>query len=106
MNPLQAKALIGTSNGVTVYPEILEIYGSPVHVKYGEGKEAYEGFKHECAIHDASKKFPDTSEIHNKEQLQLGAYNLVIEVMGKGKIKTKNHYVFNEEETKKLNKPN
>lgn len=105
MNEQQAQNLLGITSPVAVLGSLIEVYGEAQAVKYGEGKDSYEGYKHEVAILTGARHQP-TSDLHAPKPMRLGIYNLCVEVLGKGKIKTKNHYVFNEQETAKLLKSN
>lgn len=95
------KQFIQTDNPQVAFQQRVRVLKAGEHVKYGEGKEAYEGYKHPVVVL-TGEEFPPTADIHNRDQLQVGVYDLVVEMMAKGKIKTKNHYVFNAEETAKL----
>jgi len=82
-------------------PVFIRADGKPVKYDSDDGSGSYEGYKHK-AVCLTGDDFPPTVTIHNKEALQKGIYNLVVELVPEGKIKTRNHYVRDEKATKEF----
>lgn len=96
------KKMLDIENPVVISQYPIRVLKEGKKVKYEGDGSTYEGYKHSVVLLETGDEFPPTADLHSTDSLRVGMYVLAIEIFPKGKIKTKNHYIFDDKATIKL----